>query len=552
MLLELSIRNILYIDRLDLTFGPGLNVLTGETGAGKSILLDALGFVTGVRAGRDLLARDIPTGDVSAGFQVSADHPALACLGKQEIPSDGDILLRRTITQSGRTASFVNDVRITADQLARIGGHLVDIHGAHRETGLLNPAEHGRLLDAFADIIPVAGKVRALWVHVADLERRRAALAKELAALEEEADYTSHVIAELESLALEDGEVATLEARRNRLKTAQKLRSEVATAQTRVGMEGALGPLLDAIRVLERLDPTDSPALASALGALTAALHEIEEAQVQIDTALRDLEVAPGELEACEDRLYLIRQLARKHQVPPDALPAVLASLTGARHTHGQLAGEIDTVTGALKAAREAHLQAARRLSGQRRTAARALDRAIAGELEALRLKGVGFLTDLAETPPRAGGLDKVTFTVSTVPGAPPGPLDRVASGGEMARFMLAIKVCLAGTTPGLSIIFDEIDRGVGGATAAAIGKRLAALAGQNQTIIVTHSPQVAAHGHSHLLVQRVDSKAGTAFDVRPLEGSGRVDEIARMLAGATVTTEARAAARRLLGDGSA
>jgi len=551
LLHELSIQNILYIDRLDLSFGSGLNVLTGETGAGKSILLDALGFVTGVRAGRDLLPSDVPSGDVSASFQITPDHPVWACLREQEIPCDGEILLRRTLTESGRTVSFANGSRITVDQLARIGSHLVDIHGSRKEMGLLNPAEHGRLLDSYANLTEAAGTIRAFWKTVTDLQRRQQALEEDLAALEKEADYTTHVVSELESLALQDGEVTALEEARSRLKATLKIRSQVEAARDRTGMDGVLGTLFDTVRDLERLDDAARPLLESALKALTTALHEVEESQVLIDRFLGDLDVAPGELEAIEDRLYLIRQLARKHHVQPEELPAVLTSLSGKQDTRERLVRELDEMAGVIQSARDAHMRVARELSKSRHEAATRLDKAIAGELAVLRLKGARFLTDISTSGPGAGGLDRVTFTVSTVQGEPPAPLNRVASGGEMARFMLAIKVCLAGTIPGLSIIFDEIDRGVGGATAAAIGKRLAALAGQNQTIVVTHSPQVAAHGHAHRVVRRTDSAAGTQLDVLLLKGSKRVDEIARMLAGTRMTTEARAAAHRLLKDGT-
>ncbi|MCY4259676.1 MAG: AAA family ATPase, partial [Rhodobacteraceae bacterium] len=386
MLHDLSIRNILYIDRLDLTFGPGLNVLTGETGAGKSILLDALGFVTGVRAGRDLLRSRASSGDVSAGFVIESDHPVQDWLRNQQIACHGDLLLRRTITGSGRTVSFANGSRITAGQLTEIGTQLVDIHGSRKEMGLLNPSEHCRFLDFFAGSTRDARTVHDRWTAVRDLRRRQDDLEAELAEMEKEADYNAHVVAELENLGLEDGEVEVLEQARVRLKAAMKIRTRVEEVRLMSGMEGALGTLIDAIRSLERIDDACGPEIKTAMQALTVATHEIEEAQVQLDRFLGTLDVASDTIEDTEDRLYLIRQLARKHRVQPEELRSVLARLAGQEDRREHLAQECDRIVAAIRAARESYLSDARKLSRLRHAAGDRLDRAVDGELAALRL----------------------------------------------------------------------------------------------------------------------------------------------------------------------
>ena len=549
MLRELSIRKILYIDCLDLEFSSGLNVLTGETGAGKSILLDALGFATGRRAGKGLLQAGADSGEVSACFAISGDHPAGRILGSQEITVEDELILRRTIASSGRSAAFANGVRITAEVLRTIGQMLIDIHGSHEDRGLMDPTEHVRLLDAFAGNEEILKSVGILWRKVENLNARRNRIQKEIAEMDREAEYDRHVAAELQSLDLREGEVNELQESRSRLKSAMKAWTKVENVNRVVGMEGSVGLLLEGLRGLEQIEDGLSVQLENAVNAIARALNELEEAQMQIDEFLGERDIAPGELERIEDRLYLIRSLARKHGVLAEELPGLQEKYLRKEQRSGDLACELNRTEMEIQSIRQHYDEAADRLSESRHSAAGRLDSLIARELDALRLAGARFATRIVERQDSSTGRERVSFTVATVTDNEPGPINMIASGGEMARFTLAIKVCLAGTMAGFCMIFDEIDRGVGGATAAAIGTRLVRLARQNQSIVVTHSPQVAAHGDLHLRVSRTESDCGTGIVVDHLARDDRVCELARMLSGKSITTQAKEAAGKLLED---
>ncbi len=551
MLRGLDIRDLLLIDRLSVEFRPGLNVLTGETGAGKSILLDALGFVLGWRGRADLVRAGADQGEVTAVFDLAADHPARSVLAEAGLPAGDDLILRRTNTADGRKTAWVNDRRTTGEVLRALSDTLVELHGQHDDRGLLNARGHRALLDAFAGHDDALSSTRAAWARLAaaqaDLEAARAALTE--AAREE--DFLRHAVGELDRLAPEPGEDATLDARRRVMQGAARVGEDIVRAAQALGADGAEGRLADALRWLEGAAARAGEALEgrldSPLEALGRALADLSDAQAGVEAALDALAFDPGELERIEERLFAIRAAARKHGVAPDDLGGHAETL---RLRLAALdAGEAGTqrLSRVVAAAQADFHAAATDLSARRRAAAADLDTAMAQELPPLKLDRAQFTTEIAAADPGPDGADRVAFTVATNPGVPPGPLDRIASGGELSRFLLALKVCLTRRASGLTLIFDEIDRGVGGATADAVGRRLAALASGAQVLAVTHSPQVAARAAHHWRVEKHVVGGTTLSTVVPMTGEGRTDEIARMLAGDTITAEARAAARALM-----
>lgn len=547
MLHALEIRDILIIDRLELAFRPGLNVLTGETGAGKSILLDALGLVLGWRGRADLVRQGAAQGEVVASFVLPPGHAAhgvLAEAGLAADPVDG-LILRRVVSADGRRQGFVNDRRVSAEVLRDLGEVLVELHGQHDDRGLLNPRGHRQMLDAFGAID--CAEARRLWREVGTT---RAALAEAEAALSRagaEEDFLRHAVAELDGLNPETGEEARLDARRRSMQAAEKVRADVARA-AQILDEAVLGGLREATRWLEGASGRIERALDEPLSALARAAIELGEAEAGVERALRAMDFEPADLEAVEERLFAIRALARKHGVLADDLGAHAEALR-ARLSAIDLGAEgIARLKRAVLAAEEAYAAEAARLTAARAKTAARLDRAMVAELQPLKMERALFATRLAAADPGPEGADAVTFTVATNPGAPPGPLDRIASGGELSRFLLALKVCLTGTAPGQTLIFDEIDRGVGGATADAVGRRLRALAEGAQVLVVTHSPQVAALGAAHWRVEKRQTATETLSTVTPLDPMARIEEIARMLAGEQVTDAARAAARALIG----
>jgi DNA repair protein RecN (Recombination protein N) len=547
MLRGLDIRDILLIDRLELELQPGLNVLTGETGAGKSILLDCLGFVLGWRGRAELVRPGAPQGEVTAVFELGAGHPAREVLEEAGLPVREELILRRVNTAEGRKTAWVNDRRATGEVLRGLSEVLVELHGQHDDRGLLNARGHRALLDAYASVAAERAAVRAAWGA-----RREAAAALEaaqarVAALGAEEEFLRHAVGEIEVLAPEEGEIARLEERRRLLKAARSLGETVAAAQAAIGEEAAGRLLRDALRGLEGAADRAEGALDAALDALAAAADALSEAEREVDAAAERLAFDPAELERVEDRFHAYRDLARKHHVAEDGLAGLGVRLRS--DLDALEAGSADL--GALEAAlaeAEARYDAAADALGQRRhEAAAALDAAMADELAPLKMERAVFSTSVARGEAGPEGRETVEFRVATNPGAPAGPLSRIASGGELSRFLLALKVCLRGDDAARTLIFDEIDRGVGGATAAAVGKRLARLAEGGQVLVVTHSPQVAARGGHHWRVEKRVTGEQTLSTVAALDTAARVDELARMLAGDTVTDEARAAARALL-----
>ncbi|MFK7868946.1 MAG: DNA repair protein RecN [Roseobacter sp.] len=547
MLRGLHISNLLIIEQLDLTFQPGLNVLTGETGAGKSILLDALGFVLGWRGRADLVRQGADQGEVTAWFDLQADHPAQAVLEEAGLPQGDELILRRVNGVDGRKTAWVNDRRCSGDILRRLSETLVELHGQHDDRGLLNPRGHRDILDDF-------GKLRAQGkaVTVAWRDRQRAAKAlreaeENVARIREEEEFLRHAVAELDALAPQVGEDAALDAQRRQMQRGEKTRSDLIRANDILGHQGAEAALAEALRWLDGAAVDGDGELDRTLSALERATAELDDAIAELAQVLDHFSFNPQELEDTEERLFAIRGLARKHAIAPDALADFATQL---RERLSLLdAGEADLVRLKAEVAKTAATldTATVALTQARKRAAQKLDKAVNAELAPLKMERAVFLTEILPDAVGPSGADAVTFTVATNPGAPSGPLNRIASGGELSRFLLALKVCLTEDQKGLTMIFDEIDRGVGGATADAVGRRLAALADGGQVLVVTHSPQVAALGSYHWRVEKNVSKGMTTSTVVPLPQPDRIDEIARMLSGDTITEEARGAARALL-----
>ncbi|MBS3982148.1 MAG: DNA repair protein RecN [Rhodobacteraceae bacterium] len=545
MLRSLDIRDVLIIDRLSLELEPGLNVLTGETGAGKSILLDALGFVLGWRGRAELVRQGAAQGEVTAVFDLAPGHAARSVLTEAGIEAEDELILRRVNVADGRKTAFVNDRRVSGEVLRDLSDTLVELHGQHDDRGLLNPRGHRALLDAFAGL-DLAG-LRAAWAAQREARARLAEAEAALARAAAEEEFLRHAVAELDKLNPLPGEDEALDARRRLMQGAGRIREDVAKALIALSDEGAEGRMRDALRWLDGAAEKAEGRLDGPMDALNRALIELGEAQAGVERALEALDFDPGELERVEERLFAIRALARKHGVLADdlggfadGLRARLAAIDGGSAGLARL-GKVVAEAEAAYAAEAARVTKARALAAKR------LDAAMAAELAPLKMERAVFATEVTAGESGPEGVDAVTFTVATNPGAPAGPLNRIASGGELSRFLLALKVCLTGDSPGLTLIFDEIDRGVGGATADAVGRRLKALAEGAQVLVVTHSPQVAAFGARHWRVEKRVAKGQTLSTVTGLGADERVEEIARMLAGDTVTEAARAAARALL-----
>lgn len=547
MLRQLVIRDVVLIDRLELEFGDGLGVLTGETGAGKSILLDALGLALGARADSGLVRSGQDSASVSAEFEVGEGHSAAALAEEAgiELEPGEPLLLRRQLKADGGSRAFLGGCSTPASVLRDVGSTLVEIHGQHDDRGLLNPRGHRALLDAFGRID--CSTVSSAWDEVSrlaeELEEARAAAAE----AERDRDYLTHAAEEIDRLAPEPGEETSLSEQRAAMQAGERAGESLQGIDELLGgSDGALANLRAAARRIER-GAADHPLLAEALASLDRAVIETAEAEDRIARAADAMAFDPQRLELVESRLFDIRALARKHRVEADALAALGEEMRGKLALIEAGGERIATLERALGEARKRYDEAAVALRERRRAAAERLDEAVAGELAPLKLEAAGFRTALSEAEPGPSGTDRVEFTVSTNPGAPFGALTKIASGGELSRFILALKVALAEAGGASTMIFDEIDRGVGGAVASAIGERLARLAERSQLLVVTHSPQVAARARHHYRIEKSHGTDGTRTTVRKLEADERREEIARMLSGAAVTDEARAQAARLL-----
>ena len=549
MLRGLDISDMLIIDRLELAFQPGLNVLTGETGAGKSILLDSLGFVLGWRGRADLVRQGASQGEVTAWFDLPEGHAAHAVLEEAGLPGGGELILRRINGSDGRKTAWVNDRRCSGEVLRALSETLVELHGQHDDRGLLDPKGHRAILDEFAGTAPLRDKVRQAWSALAAARKAAKQAAAEREAIAAEEEYLRHAVAELDKLDPQAGEEKQLDARRRLMQSAEKIRSDVVNAYEMMGQGGAETQLGDALRWLDGVAHKADGALEAPMAALSRAMVELDEAMEGVVAAIDTMSFNPIELEETEERLFAIRAMARKHEVLADDLAGFAETLRGKLDALDAGEAAQAGLEKAVRDAQAAYDAAADALTDTRRKKAGKLDKAVAAELAPLKMERAVFATQITEETPGPEGRDAVSFTVATNPGAPAGPLGKIASGGELSRFLLALKVCLAKGQTGLTMIFDEIDRGVGGATADAVGRRLAALSQGGQVLVVTHSPQVAALGAHHWRVSKAVSKGMTLLTVTPLSAPERVDEVARMLAGDTITEAARAAARELLGE---
>ena len=550
MLQALSIRDVVLIERLELAFGLGLGVLTGETGAGKSILLDALGLALGARAEARLVRHGTDQAVVSATFQSSPKVAAF--LAEHGLPQEDDaVILRRVLSAEGKSRAFINDQAVSVGLLKSLGDDLVEIHGQFESQRLLNAANHRGLLDAYGDLVGACEKVADLWRRWRHTIRLLGEEQEKLATVRRDEEYLRHAVAELDKLDPKPGEEAELAATRTMMMHGEKLIAAIAQALEGLTADnGAEASLRTAMRRLEPVADKADGRLDAAIEALQRAALEAADGLALLEKTSSDLDLDPARLEAIEERLFALRALARKHDTRVDELAALLLDL------QGQLAGledgeaALQKLIAAEAAARQDYAEAAAKLSAKRAKAAKNLDKAVDVELPPLKMEKARFITrlePLAESAWGVNGCDGVIFEVATNPGSPPGPLNRIASGGELSRFMLALKAVLADADPVPSLIFDEVDSGIGGAVAAAVGDRLAALAEQAQVLVVTHSPQVAARGTRHLRVSKTGGDGAVATTVDVLSTDERKEEIARMLAGAEVTKEARAAAHSLL-----
>ena len=547
MLRQLAIHNIVLVERLELEFEAGLGVLTGETGAGKSILLDALGLALGARADTGLVRSGQEAASVSAEIELPGNHPAIGLLDAQGIAGEAGeaLILRRTLRSDGGSRAFVAGATVPAGLLRDIGALAVEIHGQHDDRGLLNPKGHRDLLDAFGKLD--TGALEQAWADVTRIEAELLEARTAAAAAERDREWLEHAVAEIDVLAPEEGEETRLAEERAAMQAGLKAGESLTGLDELLGgPEGAVAQLRQAARRIER-GAADHPLLAEALAALDRALIEASEAEDRITRAADAMAFDPERLEGVEARLFDIRGLARKHRVDPDTL-AALGEQMRAQLAAIEAGGEqIEALDRQLVVAREAYSVTADALSRKRHEAAARLDAAVASELAPLKLDAARFRTTVAAAEPGPSGTDRVEFEVSTNPGAPFGPLTRIASGGELSRFILALKVALAEAGSAATMIFDEVDRGVGGAVASAIGERLARLAEQSQVLVVTHSPQVAARASHHYRIEKSHGEDGTRTSVSKLSAEERREEIARMLSGASITEEARAQASRLL-----
>jgi DNA repair protein RecN (Recombination protein N) len=555
MLTRLSIRDIVLIDRLDLDFAGGLAVLTGETGAGKSILLDAFALALGARGDAALVRQGAAEGQVAAAFALEPAHPAHARAAELGISVEDELILRRLQLADGRTRAFVNDQPVSAQVLKSLGAMLVEIHGQHDERALVDTASHRTLLDAVGGLERAAQDVARLWD---ERRAREAALAAQRAAVERaarEADWLRHAVAELTALKPEPAEETALAERRATMMASEKVAADLRDAHEAVAGSNSPVPALSAaVRRLERRATQAPELIEPSTRALDAALRALDDARAHLEEALRRADHDPHELERIEERLFALRAAGRKYNVPVDQLNALALRHAADLDLMDAGAAALSGLESAARDAAERYHAAAVALSAGRRKAAEKLDRAVNAELKPLKLERAKFSTELASEPDAGGahGIDRVEFWVCTNPGTRPGPLMKVASGGELARFLLALKVVLADRGSAPCLVFDEIDTGVGGAVADAIGVRLARLAGRVQVITVTHAPQVAARADRHYLITKDDLAKGKRVDrvvtrVAELTPDKRREEIARMLAGAEITAEARAAAARLI-----
>ena len=547
MLVGLDIRNILIIDHAEIIFTNGLNVLTGETGAGKSILLDSLGFVLGWRGKTEIVRTGADFGEVSVWFQVETDHAVKEILDANNIPWEEELLIRRVISADGRKTAWINGRRAPRELLIRISTLLIEIHGQHDDKGLLDQRSHIRLLDMFAANSSQREAVKEAWRKLKKVINEYQEEQKKFSAFEAEESFLRYVLDELTKADPKDGEEQELDVKRRMMQSSEKIKDDIIKAQNAVGGNGAEGLILDAMRWIETASGKSDGPFDDALASLSRASTELGDAVGIIEGLVDTLDFDVHELEMLEERLFEIRGLARKHKISSDQLPQFKAELENKIEEFSFSAEKLSSLEGKIRECDLEYNVAASKLSKSRLIAGAELDKLVTAELPFLKMENAHFETNIVSASRSADGYDEVSFLVSTNKGTSKGPIGKIASGGELSRFLLALKVCLTKGYTAVTMIFDEIDRGIGGATADAVGRRLVRLSKNAQVLIVTHSPQVAALGDEHFQVVKSINSQNTLTEVTKLQGDAKIEEIARMISGDKITPAAINAAATLV-----
>ena len=547
MLVGLDIRNILIIDHAEIIFTNGLNVLTGETGAGKSILLDSLGFVLGWRGKTEIVRPGADFGEVSVWFEVEVDHPVKVILDENNIPWEEELLIRRVISADGRKTAWINGRRAPRELLIRISTLLIEIHGQHDDKGLLDQRSHIRLLDMFAVNSSQREAAKEAWRKLKKVNKEYEDEQTKFSALETEESFLRYALDELTKVDPKEGEEQELDAKRRMMQSSEKIKDDISKAQNAVGGNGAESLILDAMRWIETASGKSDGPFDDALASLSRASTELGDAVGIIEGLVDTLDFDVHELEMLEERLFEIRGLARKHKISSDQLPQFKAELENKIEEFSFGADTLSSLEGKIREYDLEYNVAAANLTKSRLVAGTKLDKLVTGELPFLKMENAHFETNIIPTSRSANGCDEVSFLVSTNKGTAKGPIGKIASGGELSRFLLALKVCLTKSYTAVSMIFDEIDRGIGGATADAVGRRLVRLSKNAQVLIVTHSPQVAALSDTHFQVVKSINSKNTLTEVTKLQGDAKIEEIARMISGDKITTAAINAAATLV-----
>ena len=547
MLVGLDIRDILIIDHAEIIFTSGLNVLTGETGAGKSILLDSLGFVLGWRGKTEIVRPGADFGEVSVWFEVDVDHPVKKILDENNIPWEEELLIRRVISADGRKTAWINGRRVPRELLIQLSPLLIEIHGQHDDKGLLDQRSHIHLLDMFAANNSQRELVKEAWKKLKKAEKELQDEQKKFSAFEAEESFLRYSLDELIRVNPKEGEEQELDAKRRMMQSAEKIKDDILKAQNAVGANGAESLILDAMRWIETASGKSDGPFDDALASLSRASTELGEASGIIDGLVGTLDFDAHELEMLEERLFEIRGLARKHKIPSDQLYKFKAELEDKVAEFSFGAETLSSLEDKIRVCDNEYNVAASKLNKSRLTAGAKLDKLVREELPFLKMENAIFETNIIPAQRSANGSDDVSFVVSTNKGTAKGRIGKIASGGELSRFLLALKVCLTKGYTSVAMIFDEIDRGIGGATADAVGRRLVRLSKNAQVLIVTHSPQVAALGDAHFQVVKSITSTETLTKVNPLDGDARIEEIARMISGDKITNAAINAAATLV-----
>ena len=547
MLVGLDIRDILIIDHAEIIFTSGLNVLTGETGAGKSILLDSLGFVLGWRGKTEIVRPGADFGEVSVWFEVDVDHPVKKILDENNIPWEEELLIRRVISADGRKTAWINGRRVPRELLIRLSPLLIEIHGQHDDKGLLDQRSHIHLLDMFAANNSQRELVKEAWKKLKKAEKELQDEQKKFSVFEAEESFLRYSLDELIRVDPKEGEEQELDAKRRMMQSAEKIKDDILKAQNAVGVNGAESLILDAMRWIETASGKSDGPFDDALASLSRASTELGEASGIIDGLVGTLDFDAHELEMLEERLFEIRGLARKHKIPSDQLYKFKVELEDKVAEFSFGAETLSSLEDKIRVCDNEYNVAASKLNKSRLTAGAKLDKLVREELPFLKMENAIFETNIIPAQRSANGSDDVSFVVSTNKGTAKGRIGKIASGGELSRFLLALKVCLTKGYTSVAMIFDEIDRGIGGATADAVGRRLVRLSKNAQVLIVTHSPQVAALGDAHFQVVKSITSTETLTKVNPLDGDARIEEIARMISGDKITNAAINAAATLV-----